>query len=183
MTTRTSANSFTQRIIGAISLDAAIYEEVESDRTATAQALIVVVLSSLAAGIGSRGIGGTTLGGVMFISALALIGWATWALVVYEVGSRLLPEAETRADVGQLLRTIGFASAPGLLRVLGIMSAATIPVFVITAVWMLAAMIVGVRQALDFRSTARAIAVCCLGWLLAIAIGVGIGLFFGPTVS
>ena len=63
------------------------------------------------------------------------------------------------------------------------MSAATIPVFVITAVWMLAAMIVGVRQALDFRSTARAIAVCALGWLLAIAIGVGIGLFFGPTVS
>ena len=59
----------------------------------------------------------------------------------------------------------------------------TIPVFVITAIWMLATMVVGVRQALDFQSTGRAIAVCVLGWLLAGAFAIGLGFFFGPTVS
>jgi hypothetical protein len=183
MATTTATNSFTQRLIGAISLDAAIYEEVEADRSSTGQALAVVLMSSLAAGIGSRGLGGTTLQGIVFITIVSLIAWATWALVVFEIGSRLLPGPETRVDVGQLLRTIGFAAAPGMLRVLGVMTAATIPVFVVTSLWMLAAMIVAVRQALDFRSTARAVAVCGLGWALAIGIAVVIGLFFGPTVS
>jgi hypothetical protein len=145
--------------------------------------MAVVLLSSLAAGIGSRGLGGTSPQAIAFIAIVSLLAWAAWALVTFEIGARLLPEAGTRADVGQLLRTIGFASAPGLLRVLGVMSAATIPVFAITAVWMLAAMIVAVRQALDFQSTARAVAVCVLGWTLAIAIAVGMGMLFGPTVS
>ena len=183
MTTTTAPNTFTQRLIGSLALDSAIYEEVEADRTATGQALAVVVLSSVAAGIGSRGLGGTTVQGIVFIAILSLIAWATWALVIFEVGARLMPAPETRTDVGQLLRTIGFASAPGLLRVLGIMSAATIPVFAITAVWMLAAMIVGVRQALDFRSTARAVAVCGLGFALAVGIALVLGLLFGPTVT
>lgn len=183
MATTTATNSFLQRLIGALALDTAIYEEVEADRTATGQALTVVVLSSLAAGIGSRGLGGTSLFGILFIAVLALIAWAAWALVIFEIGARLLPEPDTRVDVGQLLRTIGFAATPGLLRVLGIMSSATIPVFVLTALWMLAAMIVGVRQALDFKSTARAVAVCVLGWTLALAVAVVIGLFFGPSVS
>lgn len=183
MATTTATNSFLQRLIGALALDTAIYEEVEADQTATGQAFTVVVLSSLAAGIGSRGLGGTTLFGILFITILALIAWAAWALVIFEIGARLLPEPDTRVDVGQLLRTIGFAATPGMLRVLGIMSSATIPVFVLTSLWMLAAMIVGVRQALDFKSTARAVAVCVLGWALALAISVAIGLFFGPSVS
>ncbi len=183
MATRTTTNSFAQRLIGALALDSAIYEEVEADRTATGQAFGVVLLSSLAAGIGSRGIGGTTVPAMLFISATALVAWAAWASVVFEIGGRLLPEPQTRVDVGELLRTIGFAATPGLLRVLGVMSAATIPVFAITAVWMLAAMIVGVRQALDYRSTMRAILVCGLGWALALTIALVLGLFFGPTVS
>jgi hypothetical protein len=81
------------------------------------------------------------------------------------------------------LRTIGFASTPGLLRILGVMPAVALPVFAITAVWMLLAMIVAVRQALDYRSTGPAIAVCALGWILAIAIAVVLGVVFGPTVS
>ncbi len=183
MATTTARNTFTQRVIGALALDAAIYEEVEADPAALSQALAVVALSSIAAGIGSRGLGGTTWQGAAFIAMISLIAWAAWALVVFEVGARLLPEPQTRVDVGQLLRTIGFASAPGLLRILGVMSAATIPVFAVTAVWMLAAMIVGVRQALDFRSTPRAIGVCVLGWVLALAIAAVIGLFFSRPVS
>jgi hypothetical protein len=76
-----------------------------------------------------------------------------------------MPEPQTRSNVGQLLRTIGFATAPGCLRVMGILPGSTLPVFALSAIWMLVAMVVAVRQALDYESTARALAVCALGWV------------------
>jgi hypothetical protein len=171
------------RLIGAMALDPVIYEEVEADRGATTQALIVVVLSSLGAGIGSRGFGGGSLASIVFISTVALIAWAAWALVTYEIGTRVMPEPQTRADLGELLRTIGFSAAPGMLRIFGIVPGASTAAFAITSIWMLMAMVVAVRQALDFTSTARAIGVCLLGWALAIGIAVTLGLMFGPTLS
>jgi hypothetical protein len=173
-------NTFLQRLVGAAALDAAIYEEVEADQSATSQAFAVVLLSSVAAGIGAGTVGAPSVSRVVFFSIVSLLAWATWAVVTFEIGTRLLPGEQTRADVGQLLRTIGFASTPGLLRVLGIMPAVTVPVFAVTAVWMLAAMVVAVRQALDYRSTARAVAVCALGWVLALVIAVVLGAVFGP---
>jgi hypothetical protein len=166
-----------------MALDPVIYEEVEADRSATVQALLVVVLSSFGAGVGARGFGAESLRGILFIGVLALLSWVAWALVTLQVGARLMPEPQTRVDLGQLLRTIGFSSAPGMLRAFGIVPGATIPAFAITAVWMLVAMIVAVRQALDYQSTARAVAVCALGWTLAIAIAVTLGLLFGAVLS
>jgi hypothetical protein len=183
MATTTSTNSFVMRLIGAISLDVPIYEEVESDRSATAQALAVVLLSSLATGIGATGFSDITLSGVLFFSGAALVGWMAWALVAFEVGYRLMPQPQTRADVGELLRTTGFATTPAFFRVFGILPGAALPVFAATSVWMLLAMVVAVRQALDYTSTSRAVAVCAVGWLLAVAISVVFGLLFGPTVS
>ncbi len=176
-------NSFLQRLIGAVSLDVAIYEEVEADRGATVQALIVVVLSSLSAGIGARGLGGSGAANIVFITILALMAWAAWALVTLQIGGRLLPEPQTQVDVGELLRTTGFAAAPGILRLFGILPGVTIPVFALCAVWMLAAMIVAVRQALDYTSTARAVVVCVIGWALAIGLAILVGVLFGPTVT
>jgi hypothetical protein len=183
MATTTATNGFIMRLIGAAALDVAIYEEVEADRGATAQAVVVVILSSLAAGIGSRGFGGASPGTMVLITIAALIGWAAWALVTLQIGGRLMPEPQTQVDIGELLRTIGFASTPGLLRVFGVIPSVTYPAFAISAVWMLLAMIVAVRQALDYKSTARAVIVCVIGWSLAIAISVVLGLFFSPTVS
>jgi hypothetical protein len=183
MATRTIPTPFTMRLIGALAVDPLTYEEVESDRSATWQALLVVVMSSAAAGIGAFGWGNASVRGVLFISGLALLSWATWALITFEIGTRLMPESGTRADVGQLMRTIGFSAAPGILRVFGIVPGATLPAFAITAVWMLVAMVVAVRQALDYQSTLRAVAVCALGWALSIGIAVALQLMFGPTVS
>jgi hypothetical protein len=183
MATRTIPTPFTMRLIGALAIDPVTYEEVESDRSATWQALLVVVMSSAAAGIGAFGWGNASLRGVLFISALALLTWATWAVITFEIGTRLMPESGTRADVGQLMRTIGFSAAPGILRVFGVVPGATMPAFAITAVWMLVAMVVAVRQALDYQSTLRAVGVCALGWALSIGIAVALQLLFGPTVS
>lgn len=183
MTTIVATNTFLQRLLGAMALDVAIYEEVESDRRATTQAFAVVVVSSLAAGIGARGFGENTVANIAFISIISLLAWAAWALLTFEIGARLMPGPETQVDVGQLLRTIGFAATPGMLRVFGVLPGATIPVFAVTSVWMLLAMIVAVRQALDYRSTARAVGVCLLGWILAMTFAVVLGLVFGPSLS
>lgn len=178
--------TFPRRLMGASVLDVDTYEEVEADRSATTQALIVVLASSLAGGIGSAGFsaaGAPLVPGVFFWSAVSLIAWAAWALLVFEIGGRLLPEPETRVDVGELLRTIGFSSAPGMLRVLGVVPILARPVFALTTVWMLIAMIVAVRQALDYRSTARAIGVCALGLLVALIVAFAFGFFFAPAVA
>jgi hypothetical protein len=169
MTTTITIRTFLRRLIGAATLDVATYEEVEADRGATAQAGAIVVLSSLAAGIGMRGFGGGAAS-MTFFGALALMAWGAWALLTYQIGVRILPEPQTRADVCELLRTIGFASTPGSLRIFGALPGLTIPVFAVTTVWMLLAMIVAVRQALDYQSTARAVAVCTVAWLLSIGI-------------
>jgi hypothetical protein len=182
MATAAAANTFLQRLLGAAALDAAIYEEVEADRSATGQAFVVVVLSSFAAGIGARGFGGSTVAAVVFFTIVSLLAWAAWALVTFEIGVRLMPESGTRSDPGELLRTIGFSTTPGLLRFFGVLPGLTTPVFFVSSVWMLATMIVAVRQALDYRSTGRAVAVCVLGWVMALAIAVVLGVLFAPTV-
>jgi hypothetical protein len=181
MATVIRANSFLQRLVGAAALDSAIYEEVEQDPGATAQAMGVVVLASIAMGIGARGLGGDWSVIAVF-GTIALVTWAAWAVLMFELGARLLPGRRTRSSVGELLRTVGFAATPGLIAVLASVSAVTIPIFVGSWAWMIAAMVVAVRQALDYESTGKAIAVCLLGWALAMAIAIGLGMIFGPTV-
>ncbi len=174
--------TLTHRLIGAAALDVGTYEEIEADRAATPHAVAIVLASSLATGIGTLGLGGQSAGGILIMSVAALLGWAGWALLVFEIGGRLLPEPATRVDVGELLRTIGFAASPGLLRVFGVLPALTIPVFVLTSVWMLVAMVVAVRQALDYTSTGRAVGVCVVGWAISVAIAAIIGIVFPARV-
>jgi hypothetical protein len=183
MTTTTATNSFLQRLIGAAALDTAIYEEVEADPGAGLQAAAIVVLSSLAAGVGARGFSENTLPNIALISIVSLMAWACWALVTYEIGARLLPEPQTSVDIGQLMRTIGFAATPGLIRVFGVIPGVTIPAFAVATIWMLVAMIVGVRQALDYTSTGRAVAVCVIGWALAAVFVLVLSMAFGSPVS
>ena len=156
--------NFRDRIIRAAKLDVHLYEEVEADRGAMGQAMAIVVLSSVAAGVGSIARGG--LGGILMGTVAALIGWYIWAYLTYLVGTKFLPEPETKADLGEMLRTIGFSSSPGLIRVLGIIPGLGGLVFIGASIWMLMAMVVAVRQALDYKSTLRAVGVCVIGWII-----------------
>jgi len=174
--------SYLMRLIGAAALDPSTYEEVEAERTATAQAFATVIVSGLAAGLGARGMAGSVTT-VLFVASLAILSWGLWAVICFEIGARVMRRPETRSDVGELLRTLGFATAPGFLLVVGIAPEMRLPVFAITALWLLAAMTVAVRQALDFESTARALAVCALGWILVIGIAFTAGLMFGPSLA
>ncbi len=157
-------NIFTDRMIRAAKFDVNLYEEVEADKGAMRQAMGVVVLSSLAAGVGS--IGTLGLGGILIGTLAALVGWYIWAWLTYFIGTRFLPEPQTEADLGQLLRTTGFSSSPGLIRVLGVIPGLGTVVVAVAAIWMLVAMVIAVRQALDYTSTLRAVGVCGIGWII-----------------
>jgi hypothetical protein len=171
------ASSYTERLIGAAKLDADTYEEVEADPSALGQAMATVVLASIAAGIGTFGDGG--ISGLVMVTLGSLIGWFIWAGLTYLIGTKMLPEEQTEADIGQLLRTTGFASSPGLLRILGIVPVLGALVGLIVSVWMLIAFVVAVRQALDYKSTGRAVAVCLIGFVVYLAFVIGLSLVAG----
>ena len=163
--------SFSERMIGAARLDVHTYEEVEADTTAMGQSMWVVVLSSVAAGIGS----GAGIVGLVVGSLAAMIGWFVWAYVTYLIGTKMLPEPQTEADVGQLLRTTGFSAAPGILRAFGVIPGLGLLAVGVANIWMLASMVVAVRQALDYNGTGRAIGVCLIGWLALVLITMVLG--------
>ena len=169
--------SFTERMIGAAMLDTRIYEEVEADQSALGQAMIVVVISSLANGIGSLFVGG--LGGLFWGTIIALIGWFIWAVLTFVIGTMLLPEPQTQSDIGELLRTIGFAASPGILRIVGILPLIGWLLSFLVSIWMLAATVIAVRQALDYKSTARAVGVCVIGFVIYLVISFVLGAVLG----
>ena len=169
---------FVDRIIRACKLDITLYEEVEADKSATFQAALVVVLSSLAAGVGA-----ISLGSYNFImpAILSLISWYIWAYLIYLIGAKLFPEENTKADHGELLRTIGFSSAPGLIRIFGFTPELMSITFIGAGIWMLIAMVIAVRQALDYQSTWRAIGVVVIGFLVQAIVLIILLRIFGPA--
>jgi hypothetical protein len=171
--------SLQDRIIRAAKLDVRLYEEVEADKGAMGQAMAVVILSSIAGGIGTPARLG--LGGILVGTIAALVAWYIWAFLTYFIGTKLLPEPQTKADVGELLRTIGFSSSPGLIRVAGIIPFLRGLVFIVAGVWMLVAMVIAVRQALDYQSTSRAVGVCIIGWIAQALVLMLLFYFLGGT--
>ena len=164
--------TFPQRAIGAARLDIPVFEEIEADDTATTQALLVVVVSSLAAGVGLSGVYDAP---VLHRVLLALLLWVFWAIATYIVGVYVMPEPQTRSNVGELLRTIGFAASPGILRIFGIIPVVGGTIYVISTAWMLVAMVIAIRQALDYRSTWRAALVCLITGLIGVVMAAFIG--------
>jgi hypothetical protein len=174
-------STFINRIIRAARLDVQLYEEVEADKKATGQAVLTVILSSIAAGfvnITSAGLSGVFAG-----ILIALAGWFIWAYLVYIIGTKLLPEPDTSSDMGELLRTIGFSSSPGLVRVFGIVPGLEKLLFIASAIWMLLAMVIAVRQALDYKSTWRAVCVCVIGWVIQILFTILLLSLFAGTAA
>jgi hypothetical protein len=158
-------SSFADRLVGATLLRNNIYEEVELDSSAVPQALAVVLMASAASAVG----GGYATGPALARGAMsALIGWLIWAAITYFVGTKILGQPQTIATWGELLRTTGFAAAPGLLNILAVIPLPFLAglLFLVTSVWMLVAFVVAVRHALDFASTWRAVWVCIFGWVI-----------------
>ena len=156
-------HSMIERMIRASRLDINMFEEVEADTSATNQALLIVALVALATGIASLGTTGPI--GLLVGVVLAIAGWALWAWIVHLIGTKIMPSHSTHADWGQLARTLGVAQSPGIFRALGFIPVVGNIIFAVASIWMLVAMVVAVRQALDYTSTLRAIAVVLIGFI------------------
>ena len=152
---------FLNRIYRSVKIEPEVFDEVQRDKNATIAAGIVVVLSSLAAGVGA-----SHLGGVNFFLApgLSLISWFVWAYIVYFVGVKLFPDLKTKTSHTALLRSIGFSSAPGIIRVLGFNQELMSVTFIGSAFWMLACMVVAVKQTLNYKSLWKALGVVIIAW-------------------
>ena len=173
--------SLTYRALGAAVLDRGTYEGIEHDRRATVQAVGIVLASSLAAGIGASRWNRPDPFVLLVVSVVALVTWLAWAMIVLHLGGRYFAEGQTHVTFGELLRTTGFAASPGLLQVFAVIPELTEPVFAASWLWMLAAMTVAVRQALDFRSMGRALVVCAAGFTLILSLAIVIALLYGPA--
>ena len=181
------STSFADRLRGALVLDARTYREVEQDTNANGQAALIIVLAALAAGIGSllsRDLIQNALGTVLS----SVLQWVVFSLVAYYVGASLFSSGQTSVTPGQVLRTIGFAHAPKLFLVLGIIPILGWIAGLVVFFWFLAAAITALREAFEF-DTGRAIGtglVALIGILivdiiLLVVFGIGSALFGGLT--
>ena len=167
--------NYFQRLQKAIMLDVSFYEEVENDKKFTDQAMMTVVLVSIVQGLMIAGFAPIALVQGILGSLLRFI---IWAFFIAFVGTRILPEPETKSNTGELIRKLGFAYAPGLLVIFKALPSISSFVDPIVVILQLAAMTIAVRQALDFNSTVRAVGVCIVAFLLMI---VALTLFIGST--
>lgn len=179
--------SFVERMVGAAKLDVNTYEEVEADKSATGQALAVVVLSSICGGIGAAAFKGGGLAGVtvsvIVLTIIDLIGWVIWAFLSFIIGTKLLPEPETKSDMGELLRTTGFSASPGVFKLLGVIPYLGALIRLAVYVWMLVTFVIAIRQALDYKSTGRAIGVAAIGWVVYFVFALLAVVFMGVLLA
>jgi len=154
---------FLNRLLRSMKIDPEVFNEVQKDKKATFSAAIVVILSSTAAGIGA-----TSLGAGNFILAplFSLISWFVWAYIVYFVGVKLFPDLKTKTTQFALLRAIGFSSAPGIIRIFGFNESLMTVTFIGSAFWMLACMIVAVKETLNYKSLWKALGVVIISWFM-----------------
>lgn len=175
--------SFQDRVVGAIRLQAATFEEIEHDPTAVSQAALVVLGAAVAGTIGSLRSGfffGATVAAIIF----SLIGWAVGGAVIWLVGTRLLPGKNTQADYQEMLRVVGFAQAPGLLTVLAIIPFFGWLVTFVVWIWTLIALVIAVRQALDYDDTVKAVLVCVVAQVIMFIIMMMVGILgFGAAMA
>jgi hypothetical protein len=156
---------YLNRIFRAAKLDTGLYDEVMEDQKAMFQATMTVFIYSMAAAYGSFARSGSA--GINFGMITTLFGWYVWAFSTYFISVRLIPGAQTIPDRKSMLRGLGFASSPGLIRILGLVPGLSGITFLAVTVWMIAAAAVAIKQALHFESIYRAAGISVIAWVIS----------------
>jgi hypothetical protein len=160
--------TFGDRILGAMKLDPHTFEDIERDPTAMGQAFGVIALAAVSLGIGNVWYGGIT--GIVVSVFTSLIGYGFWALVVWLVGTKLMPDPATKAEFPEAFRVIAFAAAPGVLGVITIIPLLGWLLMVLLWLWSIAAMVIAVKQVLDYTDTFKAVIVVIIGFVAYLAV-------------
>ena len=165
--------SFQDRVIGAMKLQASTFEEVENDATATGQAAALVVAASVASGLGL--IFWLGIGAVLRQIIVSLIGWGIGSTVIWYIGTKVMPDPATKADFQETFRVVAFAAAPGVFGIITVIPILGYVVLFLLWLWQLAAMVVAVRQVLDYNTTGKAIVVVIIGFIVNLIITFTLG--------
>jgi hypothetical protein len=160
--------TFGERVVGALKLDPNTFEEIERDPTAMGQAVGVIALAALSAGIGNIWYGG--ISGILLGIVSSLIGYVLWAVVVWLVGTKVMPDPATKADFPETFRVIAFAAAPGLFGAVTIIPILGYLLMFLIWLWSIAAMVVAVRQVLDYSDTFKAAIVVLIGFVVNLVV-------------
>lgn len=172
------------RVIGVLKLDVNTYEAIEADESATSQAAIVVAVVAIVGGLIGGGIsaamGGSFLGSFLSQLLSAFFGWFIWSAVTYFVGTSLFGG---KATMGEMLRVLGFAQAPGILGIIPVCGS------FVGWIWTLACTFIAIRQGLDLDNGKAAmtaviafIAVIIVSFIIG-AILAAVGLTAGAGLS
>ncbi|HIE64960.1 MAG: YIP1 family protein [Nitrospira sp.] len=158
---------FLNRILRALQLEDAVYEELASDPAPLAQSILLVALSSLSVGVGGSGGHSENIlpGTITF-----LIAWTLSVIIIYIIGMKVFPGQARHKSILPLLRTTGFASSPGLVRLLGFPPATSAIVAVGASLWMFGAMVIAVRHTFQYQSIQQSLRVCVFGWIVYLVI-------------
>ena len=176
-------NKFIVRFIGVLALDASIFEDIEADRGASLQAVAVVIAAAIGARIAALELGIARTDSFIVAAIVALGAVMVWVTAVAALGTYALARPQTRSNMSELLRTVGFAAAPGVFLSLAALRTAAPLVVGVVLTWMIATTVIAVRQSLDYVETWRAVAVCVLGALLSLGGIAGLIAIFGRNVS
>jgi len=185
-----ASGALLQRMLRAAKLEPQLYEEVESDSGATGQALLVVVIVSVCAGIGA-GINGAMKGGesvsgffMGLVSGIigSLIAWFIFSLLCFWLGTSLFKGPNTKSSLGELLRTLGFAYSPGVLNIFSFIPFVGPIIPFVTWIWTIIAAVIAVRQACDF-TTGRAVGTVVVAAIIPLVIMVLLAVLVGGAIA
>jgi len=160
--------SFGERVVGAMRLDANTFEEIERDPTAMGQAAGVIALSAVSIGLGNLYYGGVS--GLVWQVIIALIGYVVWSVLVWIIGTKVMPDPETKADFAETFRVLGFAAAPGVLGIVTIIPILGWLVLFVIWIWQLVAMVIAVKAVLDYNNIGKAVIVVVIGFLVNLCV-------------
>ena len=163
------------RMIRAAKLDASLYDEIARDETTMGEAVTVVLIAAAAAGLGAALAGPI---GLIGGAVVALVGWFVQAVLAYYVGTKMIPDSDTRTDLSSVLRVTGYASAPGVIAALGFIPVLGTMAMFAAGLWQLAAFIVAIRVVMNFDGNGKAVMVVLIGWVVKMAIA-GLFMFVG----
>ncbi len=162
-----------ERILGVLKLDVATFESIEHDQNAMSEAAIVVAVVAVLGGIGNFFNNGVT--GLIFGVVAAFITWILWSAVVFFVGTKLF---EGEADMGEMLRVMGYAQAPGALNVLAFIPVLGFLIGFVALLWSLVVGVIAIRQGLDI-STGKAVITAVIGFILVSVVATLLGTVLG----
>jgi len=186
-----SIEQIANRAMRASLLDRELYKEVEEDTSLDREALMIVVIVSVASGIAAfitslyRQQIGTAVLGLIVPSVVGIANYYIWAYVTQFIAINMY---ESETDIGELLRVLGYASVPRLISLFGFIPCLGPVLSFAGGIWALAAGYIGIQEALDLDTTDTVVTVI-LGWLAIMIISglvttiLGIGaLGLGPVL-